>query len=127
MSDDVIIGYDGKPRCVWTGAGDTPSVRYHDEVWGTRTYDESAVLEALATGSGGPPDLDTPGREVRQAAEDTGIPLRGAHERLRVHAERRRGQRPHSWLLPSHGLHPVANHLGRTQQWISGLRSSTAR
>ena len=50
MSDDVIIGYDGKPRCVWTGAGDTPSVRYHDEVWGTRTYDESALFEALTLG-----------------------------------------------------------------------------
>ena len=50
MSDDVIMGYDGKPRCVWTGAGDTPSVRYHDEVWGTRTYDESALFEALTLG-----------------------------------------------------------------------------
>ena len=50
MSDDVIIGYDGKPRCAWAGAGDTPSVRYHDEVWGTRTYDESALFEALTLG-----------------------------------------------------------------------------
>src|SRR3984893_17510747 len=50
MSDDVIIGYDGKPRCAWAGAGDTPSVRYHDEVWATRTYDESALFEALTLG-----------------------------------------------------------------------------
>jgi DNA-3-methyladenine glycosylase I len=50
MSGDVIIGYDGKPRCAWAGAGDTPSVRYHDEVWGTRTYDESALFEALTLG-----------------------------------------------------------------------------
>jgi DNA-3-methyladenine glycosylase I len=50
MSDDVIIGYDGKPRCAWAGAGDTPSVRYHDEVWGTRTHDESALFEALTLG-----------------------------------------------------------------------------
>jgi DNA-3-methyladenine glycosylase I len=50
MSSDVIIGYDGKPRCAWPGAGDTPSVRYHDEVWGTRTYDESAMFEALTLG-----------------------------------------------------------------------------
>ena len=50
MSDEVIIGYDGKPRCAWTGAGDTPSVRYHDEVWGTRTQDESALFEALTLG-----------------------------------------------------------------------------
>jgi len=50
MSDDVIIGYDGRPRCAWAGGGDTPSVRYHDEVWGTRTYDESALFEALTLG-----------------------------------------------------------------------------
>lgn len=50
MADDVIIGYDGKPRCAWAGAGDTPSVHYHDEVWGTRTYDESALFEALTLG-----------------------------------------------------------------------------
>src|SRR6476620_5290150 len=50
MSSDVIIGHDGKPRCGWVGAGDTASVRYHDEVWGTRTYDESALFEALTLG-----------------------------------------------------------------------------
>jgi DNA-3-methyladenine glycosylase I len=50
MGNDVILGYDGKPRCAWAGAGDTPSVRYHDEVWGTRTYDESALFEALTLG-----------------------------------------------------------------------------
>jgi DNA-3-methyladenine glycosylase I len=47
---DVIIGYDGKPRCAWAGAGDTALGRYHDEVWGTRTYDESAMFEALTLG-----------------------------------------------------------------------------
>ena len=50
MGADVIIGYDGKPRCAWAGAGDTPGGRYHDEVWGTRTYDESALFEALTLG-----------------------------------------------------------------------------
>ncbi len=50
MGDDVIIGYDGRPRCAWAGGGDTPSVRYHDEVWGTRTHDESALFEALTLG-----------------------------------------------------------------------------
>ena len=50
MGDDVIVGYDGRPRCVWAGTGDTSSVRYHDEVWGTRTYDESARFEALTLG-----------------------------------------------------------------------------
>jgi DNA-3-methyladenine glycosylase I len=50
MGDDVIIGYDGQPRCAWAGASDTPGCRYHDEVWGTRTYDESALFEALTLG-----------------------------------------------------------------------------
>jgi DNA-3-methyladenine glycosylase I len=50
MSSDVIIGPDGKPRCAWVGAGDTASARYHDEVWGARTYDESAMFEALTLG-----------------------------------------------------------------------------
>jgi len=44
MGDDVIVGYDGKPRCAWAGAGDTAFGRYHDEVWGTRTSDESALF-----------------------------------------------------------------------------------
>lgn len=47
---DVIVGYDRKPRCAWTGAGDSALGRYHDEVWGTRTYDESALFEALTLG-----------------------------------------------------------------------------
>src|SRR3989441_13183314 len=50
MSNDGIIGHDGKPRCVWSGAGDTAFGWYHDEVWGTRTYDESAMFEALTLG-----------------------------------------------------------------------------
>jgi DNA-3-methyladenine glycosylase I len=50
MGNDVIIGYDGKPRCAWAGGGDSPLGRYHDEVWGTRTYDESALFEALTLG-----------------------------------------------------------------------------
>lgn len=50
MSDDVIVGYDGRPRCGWAGAGDTANSHYHDEVWGTRTYDESAMFEALTLG-----------------------------------------------------------------------------
>jgi DNA-3-methyladenine glycosylase I len=50
MSKDVIIGHDRKPRCGWAGAGETAFGRYHDEVWGTRTYDESAMFEALTLG-----------------------------------------------------------------------------
>jgi DNA-3-methyladenine glycosylase I len=50
MSSDVVIGNDGKPRCVWAGTGDTALGRYHDEVWGTRTYDEPALFEALTLG-----------------------------------------------------------------------------
>jgi DNA-3-methyladenine glycosylase I len=48
--DDLIIGCDGKPRCAWAGAGDTALGCYHDDVWGTRTYDESALFEALTLG-----------------------------------------------------------------------------
>ena len=50
MSSDLIVGPDGKARCGWIGGSDTASVRYHDEVWGTRTYDESAMFEALTLG-----------------------------------------------------------------------------
>jgi DNA-3-methyladenine glycosylase I len=50
MSGDVFNGQDGKPRCAWAGAGDTAFVRYHDEVWGTRTHDEPALFEALTLG-----------------------------------------------------------------------------
>ena len=50
LSTDVVIGHDGKARCVWAGAGDTAFGRYHDEVWGTRTYHESALFEALTLG-----------------------------------------------------------------------------
>jgi DNA-3-methyladenine glycosylase I len=50
VSSDVIIGHDGKPRCAWAGTGSTAAIRYHDEVWGTRTYDEPAMFEALTLG-----------------------------------------------------------------------------
>ena len=50
MSSDVIIGPDGRARCAWAGTGRTPLVRYHDKVWGTRTYDELALFEALTLG-----------------------------------------------------------------------------
>jgi DNA-3-methyladenine glycosylase I len=50
MSRDVIIGDDGKPRCAWVGASNTASLRYHVEVWGRRTLDESAMFEALTLG-----------------------------------------------------------------------------
>jgi DNA-3-methyladenine glycosylase I len=50
MSSNVIIGHDGKPRCAWAGVGDTALGRYHDDVWGSRTYDESALFEALTLG-----------------------------------------------------------------------------
>jgi DNA-3-methyladenine glycosylase I len=50
MSGDVIIGEDGTPRCAWAGAAATALRRYHDEVWGRRTYDESAMFEALTLG-----------------------------------------------------------------------------
>jgi DNA-3-methyladenine glycosylase I len=50
MSSDVVIAHHGKPRCAWAGAGDTAFGSYHDEVWGTRTDDQSAMFEALTLG-----------------------------------------------------------------------------
>src|SRR4029077_14093563 len=50
MTNEVIIGRDGKPRCAWAGAGETAFGRYHDEVWGTRTSDDTALLEELCRG-----------------------------------------------------------------------------
>jgi DNA-3-methyladenine glycosylase I len=50
MGDDVIVGDEGKPRCAWAATGDAESIRYHDEVWGTRTYGEPALFEALTLG-----------------------------------------------------------------------------
>jgi DNA-3-methyladenine glycosylase I len=50
MNSDVIVGPDGTPRCAWAGATATALRSYHDEVWGTRTYDESALFEALTLG-----------------------------------------------------------------------------
>ena len=169
MGDDVIIGSDGKPRCAWVGSDDTAARRYHDDVWGTNTYDESAVFEALTLGvfhgfdirrvaamtardidrlvqdasiirnrakieatvdnaramtSASPTlaalamsyevnrahaprsltDLPAPTPQATAFAKQkvTGIPVRGTDERLLVHAERRRRQRPPSRLLPSH-------------------------
>src|SRR5689334_6416651 len=50
MSSDVVMGHDGKPRCSWAGVTDSALGRYHDAVWGTRTYDESTMFEALTLG-----------------------------------------------------------------------------
>jgi DNA-3-methyladenine glycosylase I len=50
MSSDVIIGHDGKARCAWIRGDDPATAKYHDEVWGARTYDESALFEALTLG-----------------------------------------------------------------------------
>lgn len=50
MNSDLINGQDGRPRCGWAGHGDTALVRYHDEVWGIRTYEASAMFEALTLG-----------------------------------------------------------------------------
>jgi hypothetical protein len=167
MSGDVITGHDGKPRCAWAGAGDTAFGRYHDEVWGTRTYGESAMFEALTLGvfevglswsivfgkrdafrkafrgfevakvaamterdvdrlvqdasiirnrgkiqatsvRRRPAQVDPAGGGTRAAAEVAGVPLRGAYQRLRVHAERRRGQRPRPRVFSRHRLSATA-------------------
>jgi DNA-3-methyladenine glycosylase I len=39
-----------RTRCTWAGQGDTALGRYHDEVWGTRTYEPQALFEALTLG-----------------------------------------------------------------------------
>src|ERR1700694_517460 len=44
------MGDDGRPRCLWAGTIASALVRYHDKVWGTRTYKESAMFEALTLG-----------------------------------------------------------------------------
>jgi DNA-3-methyladenine glycosylase I len=48
--NDAIIGADGKPRCPWAGESTTALAWYHDEVWGRRTTNESALFEALTLG-----------------------------------------------------------------------------
>jgi DNA-3-methyladenine glycosylase I len=50
MSEDIIVGADGKRRCSWAGVADSPLARYHDEVWGTRTLKKPALFEALTLG-----------------------------------------------------------------------------
>jgi len=47
---DIIVAPDGRARCVWAGTGASPLTRYHDKVWGTRTYDGTALFEALTLG-----------------------------------------------------------------------------
>ena len=47
---EVVVGRDGKPRCAWAGDGDGGLSRYHDDVWGKRTYDRSSLFEALTLG-----------------------------------------------------------------------------
>jgi hypothetical protein len=47
-----------------------------------------------------PAEIDVAGGRVCQEVEGAEVPLRGAHQCLRVHAERRRGQRPRPWVLP---------------------------
>jgi DNA-3-methyladenine glycosylase I len=49
-SSDVVVGRDGKPRCAWASAGDGGLSSYHDDVWGKRTSDQSAMFEALTLG-----------------------------------------------------------------------------
>jgi len=50
LSSAVIVGNDGIARCAWAGPGGTPLSRYHDAVWGTRTYSKTALFEALTLG-----------------------------------------------------------------------------
>ena len=61
MGSDVIIGYHGKPRCAWAGAGDTAFGRYHDEVWGTHTDNESVTASSPRSRGGWPSRSPPPG------------------------------------------------------------------
>jgi DNA-3-methyladenine glycosylase I len=46
----VVVGEDGSPRCPWVGGTASDLTVYHDKVWGKRTYDETAMFEALTLG-----------------------------------------------------------------------------
>jgi DNA-3-methyladenine glycosylase I len=48
--DGAVIGEDGRPRCPWAGSTASALVRYHDRVWGKRTYGEPTLFEALTLG-----------------------------------------------------------------------------
>ena len=48
--DGAVIGEDGRPRCPWVEVKASALVRYHDKVWGKRTYAEPALFEALTLG-----------------------------------------------------------------------------
>jgi DNA-3-methyladenine glycosylase I len=45
-----VIGEDGRPRCPWAGTTPSALVRYHDQVWGKRTYAGPTLFEALTLG-----------------------------------------------------------------------------
>jgi DNA-3-methyladenine glycosylase I len=47
---DVVVGWDGMPRCSWAVAADAGLALYHDDVWGLRTYEDPALFEALTLG-----------------------------------------------------------------------------
>ena len=46
----MVVGHDGKPRCAWAGDGLSALSRYHDDIWGKRASDQSAMFEALTLG-----------------------------------------------------------------------------
>ena len=46
MSDDLVTGDDGLPRCRW-GASTPDYVRYHDDEWGRPVHGADALYEKL--------------------------------------------------------------------------------
>ena len=46
MSDDLVIGEDGRARCRW-GASTPEYARYHDEEWGRPLHGDDALYERL--------------------------------------------------------------------------------
>jgi DNA-3-methyladenine glycosylase I len=50
MDDGIILGDDSIARCLWAGRGGSALADYHDTTWGTSTYDERSIFEALTLG-----------------------------------------------------------------------------
>lgn len=46
VTDDLVTGTDGAPRCWWCGT-DEEYQRYHDEEWGVPQHDSRALFEKL--------------------------------------------------------------------------------
>ena len=90
MSDDVIIGHDGKLRCAWARACGTASGRYHDEVWGEDLRRAGVVRGAYPGCVPGRAQLVGRVRQagrISQATVENARAMRSARPRLAVLAQ----------------------------------------